>query len=142
MRYTGLGAIAGMAVAMLGCTTDKAAQQMQSSWVGKSTDSFFIANGPPIGSFTLSDGRTLYTWRSRVSTVHLPATATTTANTYGGITTATTNVSGGGDVNMYCEAQITAAPNGNIVEIKPVKDTVGAWALSRCSEVFAERARS
>lgn len=126
--------LAGLSLA--GCTTDKAAQQMQSSWVGRSTDQFFVQNGPPVTSFKLNDGRTLYTWRSGVRNVSMPATATTNATTSGGYTVATTNISGGGTASVYCEAQIIAAPTGAIEEIKPVRDTVGLWALSRCSEIF------
>ncbi|MBZ6077870.1 hypothetical protein [Microvirga puerhi] len=58
--------IVGVAVVivLVGCkTTEEAAQSVRAKWIGQPVDQFFIENGPPVSSFPLESGGTIYTWR-------------------------------------------------------------------------------
>ena len=94
---------------LAGCTTDQAADSMKNRWVGKKADDFFATYGAASREQRLGDGRRVYSWRS----------STIVFGTY-----------------VSCEADVVANPNGIISSIRPREDTVGAWNLSRCSEVF------
>mgnify|MGYP005849596035 CR=1 FL=1 len=59
-----IAALALGALALAGCqTTEDAAVGLQSRWIGQPVDRFFVENGPPLSSFQLGDGSTIYTWR-------------------------------------------------------------------------------
>lgn len=131
-----LWALSVIAASLAGCTTDQARTTMQSEWIGKPSDEFFLKNGPPVSDFALSDGRRIYTWQSGVKNFSMPATSSTTFSGSGPYVTATTRTSGGGNIAVSCSALITVQPNGVIVDIKPSEDSIGIWTLSRCAELF------
>ena len=132
MKYGLAIALIG-ASALAGCTTDKAAEELNSKWIGQKADDFFIAHGPPQSSYALADGRTIYTWQSVPKVYTLPATSTT-SYAFG---VANTRYSPATDIKMQCSVQLTVQPNGVIFDIKPTGDSIGEWAMSRCSEIFA-----
>lgn len=134
MRALGLAIVISAVVG--GCTTDQAKKTMQSEWIGRHSDEFFLTNGPPISDFMLQDGRRIYTWQSGVQNFNMPATSSTTFSGSGPYMTATTQTSGGGTITVSCKALITVQPNGLIVDIKPSEDSIGIWTLSRCAELF------
>ncbi|GLK71686.1 hypothetical protein KHC23_12925 [Ancylobacter dichloromethanicus] len=118
---------------LAGCTTEKAAEQLNSEWIGRAADDFFVAHGPPQSSYDLADGRKIYAWQSVPKIYTLPATSTTSYS-FG---VANTSYSPAADIKMQCSVQLTVQPNGIIFDIKPTGDSIGEWAMSRCSEIFA-----
>lgn len=51
-------------LALVGCkTTEEAAKSVRAKWIGQPVDQFFIQNGPPVSSYPLDSGGTIYTWR-------------------------------------------------------------------------------
>jgi hypothetical protein len=134
-RNLGLILIAAL---LSGCLSTDAAPTMQAAWLGRSADDFFIQYGPPYSEHTLSDGRVIYLWTGGQKNYHLPGTASTTSNIIGGTVYSSTTFSGGSTIDVECVAQIVALPDQTIVEIKPYKDTIGEWALSRCQEIFGQ----
>lgn len=127
------------AFALAGCTTEQARQTMQSEWIGKSSDEFFLTNGPPVSEFKLTDGRRIYTWQSGVKNYNMPPMTSTTVTGSGAFTQVNTRTTGGSSVTVSCTAQLTVQPNGIIVDIKPSEDTIGDWTLSRCAELFPQK---
>ncbi|MFI5015548.1 MAG: hypothetical protein ACHQAY_24700 [Hyphomicrobiales bacterium] len=116
-------------------TTEQAATALRSKWVGQSADAFFLRYGAPAGDFKLANGDTIYTWTGGQATYTLPAVADTTFGPGG---TATTTISGGGDVHISCTLQITTSgPERTIKSISPSRDTGGPFSLSRCADVFS-----
>lgn len=62
MKSAGAALIAALALA--GCkTTEETAQSVRAKWIGESIDRFFVENGPPVSSYALDSGGTIYTWR-------------------------------------------------------------------------------
>lgn len=58
------GAVLVAALAVAGCkTTEEAAQSVRAKWIGEPVDRFFVENGPPVSSYALDAGGTIYTWR-------------------------------------------------------------------------------
>ena len=148
-----------MAVALAGCTTtDDANNSIQSQWIGRSTDAFFAQYGPPVRSFPMNSGGTIYTW-------HGGDTSRTVAPVYRDMTDAEKDaakrgpstiiniatdgssfqsappgkvlVTPGRSDQLSCEAQITTDVSGVITDIKATRDSDGeGFSLSRCAEVF------
>lgn len=59
----------GAAIFLSACTTTQdASRAIQHSWIGRHADEFFSEYGPPLRSYALSDGSTLYTWRGGQTT--------------------------------------------------------------------------
>lgn len=84
---------------------------MQTSWVGKRADDFFVKHGAAQQEQRLSDGRRVYVWQ------------------------ASANASMGGP-RVFCSADIVASATGMITEIRPREDSIGLWNTSRCTEIF------
>jgi hypothetical protein len=126
-----------LAAAVSACsTTEQAASALRSKWIGQPADAFFLRYGPPAGDFKLANGDTIYTWAGGQASFAMPAIADTTFNPV--TNSATTTFSGGGSINVSCTVQITASgPTRTIQSIAPSLDTIGAWQLSRCAEMFA-----
>jgi hypothetical protein len=118
---------------LTGCvaSTQQAGKVLQSKWIGKPADQFFVENGPPQSVFPMNDGGKLYTWAGGTGSVGIPGSASTTVIG----NTATTNFSGGGTVHLGCTVTI-ATKNGTITAINPTGDSVGLWHHSRCVEIF------
>jgi hypothetical protein len=56
--------LAGLALALTGCTTATVASNpLQARWNGKAAGTFFAAYGPPIADAAGGGGTTLYKWR-------------------------------------------------------------------------------
>lgn len=96
-----------------GCgSIEQAARGMQTSWLGKPADDFFVAHGPPIKTHTAQDGRRIYLWE-------------------------TTAFATGGRLDVKCSAELVADPAGSIIQIRPREDSIGLWNTSRCTEIFS-----
>ncbi|MCC2612331.1 MULTISPECIES: hypothetical protein [Rhizobium/Agrobacterium group] len=73
-RFSCVAALGVLAMIMVGCTTtEEANQAIQSKWIGQPVDSFFTYYGPPVSSFPLNDGGTIYTWVGGETTRYIPA---------------------------------------------------------------------
>ena len=113
-------------------STQSVVDRFGQKWLGKNFDEFVLRYGIPYRKFALNSGDIVYAWNSGISSVAIPATATT--NFYGN--TAYTRYSGGNSINMFCEMQLTTTRTGTIKDIMITKDTFGAWVTSRCHEVL------
>jgi len=120
-----------------GCTTtNQAMLRVNNSFAGKNIDEFVLQHGVPYKKHQLNSGDFIYVWNSGVISYQMPATTNLsgTVSPYGYTGTATTY--GGGALNVFCEVQIHTAQDGMIRSIQAVRDTIGKWTLSRCSELF------
>ncbi len=121
-----------------GCTTtQQAMQRANNSFVGKNFDEFVLKHGIPHSKHQLNNGDYIYVWSSVVISYNMPETTNIsgTVSPYGSYYgTATTT--GGGSIDVFCEVQIHTTAEGEILSIKPVRDTWGNWTTSRCSEIF------
>jgi hypothetical protein len=134
MRLIALGTLA---VALGACqSTQEATKNLQSNWIGQSSDAFFIKHGAPIGDFALADGGKIYTWDGARTSVYIPDVPSTSTAVVGNVAITTTEWSGAHDMNLACVVQIVTDKNRKITEIRPTKDSLGMWQLSRCAEVF------
>lgn len=127
-----------VAMAFCGCsTTQQATTRLTADYVGKSLDSFVLDHGIPHSKYQLDDGGFVYVWSSGVIVVQMPTTTTVsgTVSPYGTYSSHATT-SGGGQIEVFCEIQIQTDPNNIIRSLKPIKDTIGNWELSRCAEIF------
>lgn len=98
---------------LAGCgSTQQAAESMRGRWIGQSADVFFAEHGPPLRDYKMGDGAKVYSWETQA----LPS---------------------GTSTKLVCSADIVTDPRNVIVEIKPQKDTIGHWNLSRCTEIFS-----
>lgn len=112
-------------------STQSVVDRFGQQWGGRKFDEFVVRYGAPYRKFELSNGGVAYVWNSGTSSFAMPATATT--NIYGN--TAYTQVSGGGNIEMFCEVQFVTDQSGTIIQIL-MRDTWGFWATSRCHEVL------
>lgn len=123
----------GVALLSSSCVSTQAViDRFGQKWVGRNFDEFVMSYGAPYRRFELNSGGTAYVWNSGISSIAIPATATT--NVYGN--TAYTQVSGGGNINMFCEMQLVTDRSETIRQITILKDTIGRWVTSRCHEVL------
>lgn len=123
---------------LAGCaTTQQAYDSLNQRYVGTNTDAFFLAHGVPRGSFRLHNGNTVYVWQSNIAGIAMPSVTTASGNiSPNGYLNATAETTGGGIASLFCRLNIVATPDGTIQHIGIATDTVGAWNLSRCAEVF------
>lgn len=141
-------------------TTQQLASSLQSKWIGRSADQFFIDNGAPRSSYTMRDGGRIYSWVGGQKSIDLPGTGQTTTNVIGNtafltttyqdrseLSQTTTNFIGNtafsttthqdrSELRLGCAVQIVTDKSGIITTIKPTADTIGMWQLSRCAEIF------
>ena len=96
-------------------------------------DEFVLRYGAPYSAINLNSGDIAYVWNSGITSLTMPATATTEISG----NTAYTQVYGGGAINMQCEVQLVVDAEGTIKSVRILKDTIGAWATSRCHEVLS-----
>lgn len=76
--FSGAMAVVACALALGACkTTEEAARNVRGKWIGQRADAFFIENGPPVSSFELDGGGTIYTWRGGETSYVRPARVTT-----------------------------------------------------------------
>jgi hypothetical protein len=124
--------------AISGCTTTQQAMvRANNRYVGKNFDEFVLERGIPTSKYQLNNGDYVYVWNSGIISYNMPATTTMngTVSPYGSYYgTATTT--GGGTLNVFCEVRIHTKSDGTIISIEPVRDTIGNWEMSRCSECF------
>ena len=136
MKYTII--LLCVSIILSGCsTTQQATTRLTTDYAGKSLDAFVIDHGIPHTKYQLDDGGFIYVWNSGVIVYNMPTTTTMSGTvspyaTYSGHAT----TSGGGQINVYCEIQIQTDPNNIIRSLRPIKDTIGNWELSRCAEIF------
>ena len=126
-----------MILLVYGCTTTNQSMiRANNSFVGKNIDEFVLKHGIPYRKHQLNSGDFIYVWNSGIISYSMPATTsvTGTRTPYGYSATATTH--GGGEIKVFCEVQILTTPEGKIISIKPIRDTIGRWTTSRCSEIF------
>jgi hypothetical protein len=158
-------ATVAMAAAVGGCTTTEDANNaIQSRWVGQPSDSFFAQYGPPVRSYAMNSGGTIYTWHGgdtsrNVAPVYRDMTdaekeaakknPTTIINigTYGSssqyVPPGKVLVTPGRIDELSCEAQITTNDAGIITDIKATRDSDGeGFSFSRCAEVFGVKKNS
>ena len=116
-----------------GCvSTQSVANRLGNQYIGRNFDEFVLSRGVPQKKFILSNGDVAYVWNSGTSSVPVPMTATTTG--YGN--TATTTISGGGSIGLFCEVQFVTSSEGVIKRITILRDTIGSWTTSMCHEAF------
>ncbi|BDA85763.1 hypothetical protein Sa4125_33050 [Aureimonas sp. SA4125] len=142
-----------------GCTTTEEANvAMRTDWIGRSSDDFFSAYGPPYQSYDRQDGGTIYSWRGGETRRFVPAQFATVGEGRERKTTRVVTDSSGRSVvetrsrteeplrvmtapprseELFCEAQITADKDGIIRFIGATGDTDGeGLSFSRCGELF------
>ena len=125
--------LAGSLFALFGCVSEQSVvNDLKTNFDGKNFDEFVLKFGVPQSKFALNSGEIAYIWNSGTTSVQMPATATTT--TAGN--TSTSQIVGGGSLNLVCELQIVTAPDGTIRHMKIMKDSIGMWTTSRCHEVL------
>jgi hypothetical protein len=126
-------------MAMLGAcsTTEDARQALQTEWIGRSADDFVSRYGFPQGQYQLQNGDTLLAWGDQRS-VRMPQSSTTSGyvSPSTGYFTAHTQTSGGYDIGVSCDLQLTVSNSGTIKAIRITRDTIGMWETSRCAEIF------
>ncbi len=83
----------------------------------------------------MRDGGMLYEWRE-AGAVQMPAQTITSFSVGPGGGMATSSTVGGGSIAIGCTVQIAADARGMITEIRPTRDTIGRWQVSRCAEIF------
>ena len=126
-----------MILLVYGCTTtNQAMLRANNTFVGKNIDEFVLTHGIPYRKYQLNSGDFIYIWSSGVISYTMPTTTSVTGSStpYGYNATAITQ--GGEKINVFCEVQIHTTSEGKIISIKPIKDTLGNWTTSRCSEIF------
>lgn len=159
--------VAAFAALLSGCTTtEEVNTAIQSRWTGQPADAFFTRYGPPVSSFALNNGGTVYTWRGGEKTNYIPAqyaqpsdddavaksvtrtttrrdanddeTTITTTKTAIGITDNRPRLISEASVQeLFCEVQISTTPDDRIISIRASNDTTGeGLSLSRCAEVL------
>ncbi len=120
-----------------GCTTtQQAMRRANDSFVGRNIDDFVMAHGVPGTKHKLTSGEYIYVWNSGVISYNMPATTTMSGTNYGGYYSGSATTTGGGTLNVFCEVQIHTSAEGEILSIRPLRDTWGNWTTSRCSECF------
>lgn len=115
-------------------TTEQANQALETRFKGSSADSFFLSYGPPSSGYRLGDGGMLYTWDERPKVYHIAGHADSTVigdSVY-------TSFSPGRSVSIQCSLKIHTNAAGNIESIDVLNDSIGAWEMSRCHEVFGK----
>lgn len=146
-------------LALGGCTTTEEANvAMRADWIGRSSDDFFSAYGPPNQRYDRQDGGTIYSWRGGETERFVPAQFTTVGEGRKRKSTVVVTDADGNSVtetrtrseeperimtapprseSLYCEAQITADEDGIIRSIGATGDTDGeGLSFSRCGELF------
>ncbi len=122
---------------LYGCTTTQGAmQRAASSFGGENIDAFVLTHGIPYRKYQLNNGDYVYVWNSGVISYKMPATTTITGTVTPYSYTGTATTYGGGSIDVFCEVQIHTKSDGTIMSIKAVRDTIGKWTTSRCSEIF------
>ena len=129
--------VATMAAVAACSTTEDARQALQTRWIGHSADEFVTDNGFPQGQYYLQNGDTLLAWGDQRS-VRMPQSSTTSGyiSPSTGYFTTNTLTSGGYNIEVSCELQLTVSKDGTIKAIRIMRDTIGLWETSRCAEIF------
>lgn len=135
-------------------TTADAERELSQTWPGKPVDSFFMAYGPPVSSYKLSNGGVIYTWRGGRLDQRIPADYQIVRRDpfYGPYMGGPpfgppfgpwfndpqiVMVSPAQTVRLSCEAQITTDKAKRIQSIRISGDTEGeGFSQSRCADVF------
>lgn len=110
---------------------------VNSAYTGQHVDEFFLAHGLPSKSYELANGDFIYEWISKVKSVYIPASTTTTGhvNSYGGFQAYSTTV-GGVTKRRYCTLQIVTSADGLVRRIELTQDTTGGRKASRFAVLF------
>lgn len=126
-----------------GCTTTEDANVgLETRYIGKPVDEFFIQHGPPSSKHTLDSGKALYVWAENPKFYTTSGQTNTTVNVVGDSAFATTSSTPSSTITVQCQVRILANAKGIIEQILSHSDTVGDWELSRCAEVFRIRENS
>ena len=121
-----------------GCTTtQQAMKRVSDAFAGKNIDDFVLAYSIPYKKHQLNNGEYVYAWSSGVITYDMPETTSMSGSvdTFGNYS-GSAMTTGGGSLEVCCEVQIHTTAEGEILSIKPLRDTWGNWTTSRCSEIF------
>ena len=98
-----------MAFLLSGCVSSQSvANRLSSQYAGHNADQFFLDHSSPAKKFQLNSGDLIWTWDSGVS------------------------YSGG--IMLQCIVELISTPDGTIKSVRIIKDTVGWWTTSMCSE--------
>lgn len=131
-----LGAVLALlsgCASMLDNTSDAYARLQRH--VGASAEQFFGTYGLPAAAYPTSDGGTLYEWRSDVRRYTMPSTTNATSTRVGSTVYTYASTTPGTSTSTFCVITLSVR-DGKVMEARIVKDTIGDWSLSRCSEVF------
>ena len=133
MRIRGawLLAIATTTLASCAGVQEKGAA-LGSRFVGQPFDSFVTHYGIPQASQKLSDGGMTYEWTSRYGVANTGAAVQTLLMAGSGAEVQ------GGSYQLGCTVRLVVGRTGGIEQFIIANDTIGAWQMSRCNEVFAE----
>jgi hypothetical protein len=120
----------GLALSACAGAGDKGAA-LSSRFVGQPFDTFVTRYGIPQGSQKLANGKTVYEWSSHFGVANTGAPIQT-------LLMAGSNAQvQGGSYQLECKVRLIVGPSGMIEQFAVADDTIGAWQLSRCNEVFA-----
>lgn len=127
--------------ALSGCaatfqTRDTTNAKLASAFVGRKLDAFATRYGIPQSSMRMSDGGSLYEWKSDVALHQSASQTTVTTFATGNMATSVGSTTGGRVSAMFCVLRITTSADNTITAIQVSQDTIGYMALSRCAEVL------
>jgi hypothetical protein len=132
-----------LAVALSACVSVQETQTaVESAWVGRQADEFFIAYGPPSSDYRLDNGDRLVRWSSGVNQYFVPGSSHSTGTVIGNQVSVTTYSSPPSAIETECQVDIVIDPKGTITKMRIAKDTVGDWQLSRCREFLKVRVKN
>jgi hypothetical protein len=157
-----LFATLAIGAALAGCTTTEDANNaIRSQWIGQPSDAFFSRYGPPVRSYAMNSGGTIFTWHGgdtsrNVAPVYRdmtdaekdaakrnPTTIINIGTSYQSAPPGQVLVTPGRIDELSCEAQITTNESGVITDIKATRDSDGeGFSFSRCAEVFGVKKNS
>lgn len=126
-----------MILLFYGCTTtNQAMTRANNTFIGKNIDEFVLKHGIPYTKYQLNSGELIYRWNSGIISYTMPTTTSITGSATSSGYNATATTYGGGQIDVSCEVEIYTTADGKIISIKPIRDTIGNWTTSRCSEIF------
>ena len=130
--FSAMAAAVGIGViGLAGCAgiSDKGAA-LSSRFVGQPFDTFVTRYGIPQASQKLASGTTVYEWSSHFGVANTGAPIQT-------LLMAGSNAQvQGGSYQLECKVRLAVGSGGMIEQFAVADDTIGAWQLSRCNELF------
>ncbi|WP_377295368.1 hypothetical protein [Rhizobium sp. SG2393] len=127
--------VAGLALALAGCTTTGGAgsgNAVDAKWLGKPAGGFFAAYGPPVSDVE-SGSSTVYSWKGGYKTRRIPAEYAKTTDGKRGKQTAPART-----VYLSCSVQITTDADYIIRSIRILGDRKTDSGPSYCEEFLGD----